>query len=144
MSSISLINSVVNPASCSGVASSSNGQILYASFQQETGYDFYYSTNSGVSWGALPGTSPGLGGRYTDIACNGAGTTIYTPWQGAGFFRTTNSGSTWTDISTSLGNGEGGDNIVGGRDGLDGYKVNCLFYKLHLHFIRFWCHMDIV
>ena len=105
------------------MTSSSNGQILYACFQQEIGYDFYVSTNGGVSWGPLPGTSPGLGGRYTGIACDSTGAIIYTPWQGGGFFRSTNSGSTWTDITNSLGNGEAGDNIVGVATDSTGTKL---------------------
>lgn len=99
--------------SLSGITSSSNGTIMYGSIQQETGYDFYVSTNGGVSWAPLSGTSPGLSGRYTDIACNGTGVILYTPWQGAGFFTSINSGSTWTDITNSLGNSQTGVNIVG-------------------------------
>lgn len=123
MTSITLVNSVGNPASCSGVASSSNGQILYASFQQVTGYDFYTSTDGGVSWGALPGTSPGLGGRYTDIACDSTGTILYTSWQGGGFYRSTNSGNSWTNINPNLGNGENGTNIVGVATDSTGTKI---------------------
>jgi len=86
---------------------------MYASFQQEAGYDFYVSTDSGVSWGPLPGTSPGLSGRYTDITCNGTGSIIYVPWQGGGFYKSINSGSTWTNITNSLGNSQTGVNIIG-------------------------------
>ena len=125
MSSITLVNSVSNPApsSCSGVASSSNGQILYGSFQQEVGYDFYTSTNGGVSWSALSGASPGLNGRYTDITCDSTGSILYTPWQGGNFYKSTNSGSTWLNITNTLGNGEDGSNIVGVATDSTGTKL---------------------
>jgi hypothetical protein len=113
MITINQTQSVSHPAlAFSGIAASGNGQIQYASIQQEIGYDFYTSTDYGASWGPLSGTSPGLSGRYTSIGCDSTGTIIYVPWQGGAFYKSTNSGSTWTNISTTLGNGEGGENII--------------------------------
>lgn len=119
------INSFAWPVgvSPSGITSSSNGQILYASFQQIPGYSFYVSTNNGVSWGPLT-TSPSLlNGRFTDVACNGDGTIIYAPWEGAALYKSIDSGANWTFLTNTFPNGQSTANFVGVATDSTGTKI---------------------
>jgi len=70
------------------------------------GVNIWRSTNGGVSW-ALNGHWTGSGAPYVhaDIHAlqylSGSGTTVYVGCDG-GFFRTTNNGGAWTDLSNGL------------------------------------------
>ena len=107
------INSFNFPAGPSGITSSSNGQILYVSFQQVSGLSFYVSTNNGVNWSEI--IAPNVtNGNFTNLGCNGDGTIIYATWIGGALCYSLNSGSTWTYFpSTDLGNGQSTDFLVG-------------------------------
>ena len=90
------------PLNLSGITSSIDGQRMYACFFESGGpylVDFYVSTDSGATWGPLSGTPPQTPpGNYTGIACNSTGTILYASWIGGGFYRSANSGLTWTSI----------------------------------------------
>jgi hypothetical protein len=118
------INSFTLTEAPSGITSSSNGQILYASFQQITGYAFYVSTNNGVSWGPVSIITPGLlEGRFPDVTCNGDGTIIYAPWEGAALYKSIDSGSNWTELTNTFPNGQGTNNFVGVATDSTGTKI---------------------
>lgn len=70
------------------------------------GVNIWRSTNGGVSW-AINGHWTGSGAPYVHADIHalqylpGSGTTVYVGCDG-GFFKTTNNGGTWTDLSNGL------------------------------------------
>jgi hypothetical protein len=103
MATATLVNSVASLDLASAVTSSNNGTILYATFQNNLSLDLYTSTDGGVSWGPLLGTSPGgFNQNYTGITSDSTGTNLYLAWAGSGLYNSTNSGSTWTAITGNL------------------------------------------
>ncbi len=88
-------------AGVSSIASNYSGSIFYAAFQQIPGLSIITSTDGGADWTVLSGASGLNNARLTSIACNQTGSIIYTTWQGGDIYRSTDSGATFSPLSTT-------------------------------------------
>jgi hypothetical protein len=105
MTTITQINTVTNSTvGLTGIATSSNGNILYAVYSNNLSYAIYNSTDSGVSWNELVGSDLPKGGNYRGITTNYNGTRLYAIWNDppSGMYYSANSGVTWTAVSSSI------------------------------------------
>jgi hypothetical protein len=77
-----------------GVASSSNGAIIYVSMNGVTNIGVVKSINSGATWNIVyPITT-----SFTSMACSSDGTIVYAAWLGDGIYKSIDSGTTWNKI----------------------------------------------
>jgi hypothetical protein len=108
-----------------GIASSSDGVIIYVCINGVTGYGVIKSTNSGSTWTAVNTTL-----SLRSICCSSDGTIVYGVWLGDGLYKSINSGSTWNKISFTGGNtlpggGANPESPTGGD--FPGYELSNIF-----------------
>ena len=104
MTTVTPVNTFTNTiTSLKGIATSSNGNIMYGVYDDPSN-SIYHSTDSGVSWNAIVGSTLLTGGNYQGITTNFNGTKLYTIWNNAaqGIYESSDSGVTWTTLSSDL------------------------------------------
>lgn len=80
----------------SGIASSTNGTIIYVSMRGVPNIGVVKSTNSGSTWSVVNTTL-----SLTSIACSADGTIVYGAALGDGLYKSTDSGATWNKVTFS-------------------------------------------
>jgi len=78
-----------------GIASSSDGTIIYVSMYSVTNVGVLKSTDSGATWNIVDPTTRG----FASIACSSDGTIVYAADLGNGLYKSTNSGTTWNKVT---------------------------------------------
>jgi hypothetical protein len=78
-----------------GIASSSDGTIIYVSMYGVTNIGVLKSTDSGATWNIVHPTTRG----FASIACSSDGTIVYAADLGNGLYKSTNSGTTWNKVT---------------------------------------------
>lgn len=77
-----------------GIASSSDGAIIYVSIYGTTDIGVVKSTDNGTTWNIV---YPNIT-AFTSIACSSNGSIVYATWLGGGLYKSINSGTTWNKV----------------------------------------------
>jgi hypothetical protein len=81
-----------------GIASSSNGAVIYVSIIQSDVAGVVKSTDNGATWNV---TSLTFNRSYTSIACSSDGNIVYAVDLGNGLYKSTDAGTTWNQVTFS-------------------------------------------
>ena len=80
-----------------GIASSTDGQIIYVCMNGVTGIGVMKSANTGATWSNVyPSTT-----SFTSIACSADGSIVYAAWLGGGLYKSINAGVNWNQVTFS-------------------------------------------
>jgi len=78
-----------------GIASSTDGSIIYVSMNNVSDIGVVRSTDSGTTWSIVYPSSA----SFTSIACSSDGNIVYAANLGNGLFKSTDAGNTWNQVT---------------------------------------------
>ena len=110
-----------------GLAANLDGSIMYLAINGITGYGILKSIDHGQTWQTSNPDNSGGAWGITSIACSSDGTIVYAANLGQGLYKSTNSGATWSYITSGapLPGGSGNPEVNAGYSTYNVYQVSC-------------------